>query len=71
MKKSKKIHNIEFKQYRFWTNSNIVIFYKQVEKIGKIFLSKRYLELLEEYKIDLTDKYIKGNYLDDNFRERN
>ena len=39
------------------------------EKIIEVFAStkQKYLELLEEYKMELTEKYIENGYLYDNF----
>ena len=42
---------------------------KVLNGCAKIFLSKKYLELLENYKIKLTEMYIKAGYIYDEFLE--
>lgn len=43
----------------------------QVEWICKNVFKQKYLEILEEYKMELTELYIEAGYLYDYFFEKN
>lgn len=58
-------------EYKFLVNNKVVISSKGVEWICKNVFKQRYLELLEQYKMELTEKYIEKGYPYDEFLERN
>ncbi len=60
-----------FEQYKFLVDVKIVISSKGVEWICKNVFKQKYLELLEKYKMELTEKYIKVGYPYDYFFGRN
>ena len=67
----KKMCDNGFKQYKFLFDGKIVISGKGVEWICKNVFKQKYLELLEKYKMELTEKYIKVGYPYDHFFGRN
>ena len=67
----KKMCDNGFEQYKFLVNSKVVISGKGVEWICKNVFKQKYLELLEKYKMELTEKYIKAGYPYDIFFGRN
>lgn len=58
-------------EYKFLVNNKVVIYSKGVEWICKNVFKQRYLELLEKYKMELTELYIKAGYPYDNFFWKN
>lgn len=54
-------------EYKFLVNNKIIISSKGVEWICKNVFKHKYLELLEKYKMELTELYIEGGYPYDNF----
>ena len=60
-----------FEQYKFLVDGKVVISSKGVEWICKNVFKQKYLELLEKYKMELTEKYIKAGYPYDIFFGRN
>ncbi len=54
-------------EYKFLVNNKVVISSKGVEWICKNIFKHKYLELLEKYKMELTEKYIEAGYPYDNF----
>ena len=58
-------------QYKFLVDGKLVISSKGVEWICKNVFKQKYLELLEKYKMELTEKYIKAGYPYDHFFHRN
>lgn len=60
-----------FGQYKFLINNKVVIFSKGVEWLCKNVFKKKYLELLEKYKMELTEIYIKDGYIYDEYFGRN
>lgn len=58
-------------KYKFLVNNKVVISKEGVEWICKNVFKQKYLELLEKYKLDLTEKYIKAGYPYDIFFGRN
>lgn len=62
-----KVHS----NYRYIEKDNFVITTKGVEWISKNCFKKKYLEILEDYKMELTEKYINSGYIYDNFFEKN
>ena len=62
-----KIHS----NYRYVVNNEYVITKKGVEWLCKKCFKQKYLELLESYKMNLTEKFIKAGYIYDNFFNKN
>lgn len=58
-------------EYKFLVNNKVVISSKEVEWICKNVFKHKYLELLEKYKMELTELYIEAGYPYDNFFWRN
>mgnify|MGYP000324920251 FL=1 len=54
-------------EYKFLVNNKVIISSKGVEWICKNVFKHKYLELLEKYKMKLTELYIEAGYLYDNF----
>ena len=67
----KKMCDSGFKEYKNEVNGQIVISNKGVEWICKNAFKQKYLELLEKYKMELTDIYIEAGYPYDQFLGRN
>lgn len=63
----KKMCDRGFKEYKSLINKKVVISSKGVEWICKNVFKQKYLELLEKYKMELTELYIEAGYLYDNF----
>lgn len=62
-----KVHN----NYRYIENEEYVITKEGVKWLCKNCFKQKYLEILENYKMELTEKYIKAGYIYDNFFEKN
>lgn len=58
-------------EYKSYTDEKVVISCKGVEWICKNVFKQKYLELLEKYKMELTELYIKAGYPYDHFFHRN
>ena len=58
-------------QYKFLIKDKVVISGKGVEWLCKNVFKQKYLELLEKYKMKLTEKYIKEGYAYDHLFGRN
>ena len=67
----KKMCYCGLREYKFLINNKVVISKEGVEWICKNVFKQKYLELLEKYKMQLTEKYIKAGYIYDNFFWRN
>lgn len=67
----KKMCDNGFEQYKFLVDGKVLISSKGVEWICKNVFKQKYLELLEKYKMELTEKYIKAGYPYDHFFGRN
>lgn len=63
----KKMCDDGFEEYKFLVNNKVVISSKGVEWICKNVFKHKYLELLEKYKMELTELYIEAGYPYDNF----
>ena len=63
----KKMCDSGLEEYKFLVNDKVVICNKGVEWICKNVFKHKYLELLEKYKMELTEKYIEAGYPYDNF----
>ena len=58
-------------QYKFFINNKVVISSKGIEWLYKNVFKKKYLELLEKYKMELTELYIEKGYIYDEFFGKN
>ena len=67
----KKMCDNGFSNYKYLDNNKVIISRKGVEWICKNVFKQKYLELLEKYKMELTEKYIKASYPYDHFFGRN
>lgn len=59
------------KEYKYLVNNKVVILKEGVKWICKNVFKQKYLELLEKYKMELTELYIKAGYPYDHFFHRN
>ena len=60
-----KVHS----DYRYVKNDSLLITKEGIEWLCKNCFKNKYLELLENYKMELTDKYIEAGYIYDNFKK--
>ncbi len=67
----KKMCDNGFNIYKYLDNNKVIISRKGVEWICKNIFKQKYLELLEKYKMELTELYIKAGYPYDHFFHRN
>ena len=67
----KKMCDSGFEEYKFLVDNKVVISSKGVKWICKNVFKQKYLELLEKYKMELTEMYIKAGYPYDNFFFKN
>ncbi len=67
----KKMCDSGLEEYKFLVNNKVVISSKGVEWICKNVFKQKYLELLEKYKMELTELYIEAGYPYDNFFWKN
>lgn len=58
----KKMCDNGFSNYKYLENNKVIILRKGVEWICKNVFKQKYLELLEKYKMELTELYIKAGY---------
>ncbi len=58
-------------EYKFLVNNKAVVSSSGVEWLCKNVFKQKYLELLEKYKMELTEMYIKAGYPYDNFFHKN
>ena len=63
----KKMCDNGFSIYKYLDNNKVIISRKGVEWICKNIFKQKYLELLEKYKMELTELYIKAGYPYDHF----
>lgn len=63
----KKMCDNGFSIYKYLDNNKVIISRKGVEWICKNIFKQKYLELLEKYKMELTELYIKEGYPYDHF----
>ncbi len=70
-KSIKKMCDSGFEQYKFLINNKVVISSKGIEWLSKNVFKQKYLELLEKYKMELTELYIERGYIYDEFFGRN
>ena len=67
----KKMCDCGFGEYKFLVNKKVVISKEGVEWLCKNIFKQKYLELLEKYKMELTELYIEEGYPYDNFFHKN
>ena len=67
----KKMCDKGFSNYKYLDNNKVIISRKGVEWICKNVFKQKHLELLEKYKMELTELYIKAGYPYDHFFGRN
>ena len=67
----KKMCDSGFEQYKFLINGKVVISSKGIEWLCKKVFKKKYLKLLEKYKMELTELYIEKGYIYDEFFGKN
>lgn len=67
----KKMCDRGFEQYKWLAGRKVVISKEGVEWICKNVFKQKYLELLEKYKMELTEMYIEAGYPYDNFLGKN
>ena len=60
-----------FEEYKFLVNNKVIISKEGVEWICKNIFKQKYLELLEKYKMELTELYIEAGYPYDEFFKQN
>lgn len=70
-KSIKKMCDNGLEKYKFLIDGKVLISSKGVEWLSKNVFKKKYLELLEEYKMELTEKYIEAGYPYDHFFGKN
>ena len=67
----KKMCDNGFSNYKYIDNNKVIISRKGVEWICKNVFKQKYLELLEKYKMELTELYIEKGYIYDEFFGKN
>lgn len=67
----KKMCDSGLEEYKYLIYNKVVISKEGIEWICKNVFKQKYLELLEKYKMELTELYIKAGYPYDNFFYRN
>lgn len=59
------------KNYRYINNNEYIITKEGIEWLCRNCFKQKYLNLLESYKMNLTEKYINAGYIYDNFFNKN
>lgn len=67
----KKMCDNGMERYKLYIDGKVIISKDGVEWLAKNVFKNKYLELLEKYKMKLTEKYIQGGYPYDEFFGRN
>ena len=67
----KKMRDNGLEKYKFLINNKVVISSNGIEWLCKNVFKQKYLELLEKYKMELTELYTKAGYPYDHFFQRN
>ena len=67
----KKMCDNGFSNYKYLDNNKVIISKKGVEWICKNVFKQKYIEMLEKYKMKLTELYIEKGYIYDEFFGRN
>ena len=66
-----KMCNSGFCDYKYFDNNKVIISSRGVKWLCKNIFKKKYLELLEKYKMELTELYIEKGYIYDEFFGKN
>ena len=66
-----KMLKVTNKNYRYKENGKFIISKEGIEWLCKNCFKQKYLEILEQYKMELTELYIKRGYIYDNFFGKN
>ena len=67
----KKMGDSGLDNYKYLIGNKVVVSKNGIEWICKNVFKQKYLELLEKYKMELTEKYIRAGYIYDHFLGRN
>lgn len=67
----KKMRDNGLEKYKFLINNKVVISSNGIEWLCKNVFKQKYLELLEKYKMELTELYVEKGYIYDEFFGRN
>lgn len=67
----RRMGKLENEHYKYYQDGQVVISNLGIEWLCKNIFKRKYLELLEKYKMQLTELYIKAGYPYDNFFGRN
>ena len=67
----KKMGDSGLDNYKYLICNKVVVSKNGIEWICKNVFKQKYLELLEKYKMELTEKYIRAGYIYDHFLGRN
>ena len=59
------------KNYRYRKNGRFIISKEGIEWLCKNCFKQKYLEMLEQYKMELTEQFIEKGYIYDNFFNKN
>ena len=59
------------KEYRYLVNEKYVVSKEGIKWLCENCFKNKYLELLEDYKMELTEMFIQAGYIYDNFFEKN
>ena len=68
IKKLEKKYSIKL---RYRKNNIVYVYSKGIELLCKVCFKQKYLEILENYKMELTEKYIEAGFPYDNYFHRN
>ena len=63
----KKMCDTGYEKYKYYENNKVVISSEGIEWLCKNALKHKYSELLENYKMELTELFIRNNYYYDNY----
>ena len=63
----RKMCNSGFCDYKYFDNNKVIISSEGVKWLCKNIFKQKYLELLEKYKMELTEMYIKAGYIYDEY----
>lgn len=59
------------KEYRYFENGKYIVSKEGIKWLCENCFKHKYLELLEDYKMELTERFIQAGYIYDNFFEKN
>jgi len=67
----KKMCDIGNGKYKYYREGQVIVSSLGIEWLTRNIFKHKYLELLEEYKMDLTERFIKAGYFYDNYFYKN